>query len=99
MKRMAKLYERRGKLFVRTSSMTTIGVWLEVGDCTSLEGSTSPEDIAEAVRLRLAASGGRVPHPVSWGGDDDPSRPLLRAAGVGSWTTFGKLAKCVKIEG
>jgi hypothetical protein len=97
MKQKAKLYERRGKLFVRTSSMTTTGIWLEVGDCTSLEGSASTEEIADAVRLRLAASGGRVRHPRSFGGDD-PAGPLLRAAAVGSWSTFGKLAKCVKIE-
>jgi hypothetical protein len=94
----AVMYERRGKLFVRTSSRTTTGLWLEVGDCTSLDASASPEEIGEAVGSHLAASTSGLPHPLSFSRNDEISGPLLRAAGVGSWVTFERLAKSVQIE-
>jgi hypothetical protein len=94
----AVLYERRGKFFVRTSSSATTGIWMEMGDCTTLDGSASSEEIGEAVLSHLAASTGGLPHPLSFSRNDEISGPLLRAAGVGSWGTFGKLAKSVRIE-
>ncbi len=43
----------------------------------------------------LEVSKSDVPHPTSWKGLFDP---VLQLAGVKSWSTFVKSAKCVEVE-
>lgn len=98
MTKRAVVYWRQGTIFVRTSSQTTMGPWIDVGPCTSLAADAAPEDIARAVRSHIEASSDGVPFPTSFDRKATKSDPLLLAAGVGSWKTFEKLAKCVEVE-
>lgn len=93
---LAHIYERQGKLYVRTSSKTTLGSWTEVGECTVLDSGGPPEALGDAVRRHLAASTTGV--PFQGRGAPKVPDPLLLAAKVGSRRTFEKSAKCVSVE-
>lgn len=94
----AALYSRKETLYVRTSTPTTTGAWIQIGSPTVLPDSASLEQIAEAVQRHLEESGAVVPFPGSFDREYYKSDQLLKAAKVGSWRTFGKLAKCVLIS-
>jgi hypothetical protein len=91
----AIIYERKGILYIRTSSETTEGVWIDEGPCLAVSISSSAEEIGLAVRSVLSSSRTNIAHPTSWAVVNDK---LFHAAGVKSWNTFGKNAKCIKIE-
>jgi hypothetical protein len=93
---LAFVYERQGKLFLRTSSKTTLGSWTEVGECTTLDRGAAPEVLGDAVRKHLATSTTGVPFQ----GRGAPKVPdlLVQAAKVGSRRTFDRSAKCVSVE-
>jgi len=88
------LYERDGRLFLRTRSKTTDGLWMDDGPCTVISASEQPGTIGAALLEVLSKSNDRVAPPKSW---DEQSRPLLDAAGVASWAEFRKGAKCVAV--
>jgi hypothetical protein len=92
----AFVYERQGKLFVRTSSKTTLGSWTEVGECTVMDVTGPPEALGDAVRKHLAASTTGVP----FRGRGAPKEPdlLVQAANAGSRRTFDKTARCISVE-
>ncbi|WP_432288796.1 hypothetical protein SLT36_30265 (plasmid) [Aminobacter sp. BA135] len=90
----ATIYERKGKLYVHSSSKTTAGLWVINAPVLALE----MEDIGQvgrSIKECLAASREGVPHPVSFTNLFDP---VLDLAGVKSFGTFVKSAKCVEIE-
>jgi hypothetical protein len=93
--KQAVIYERKGVLYIRTSSQTKDGVWIDEGPCLSVPTSGSPEEIGTAVKQALDSSRFGIPHPTSWNTINDE---LLREAGVKSWSTFGKTAKCLNVE-
>jgi len=90
----ATSYLRGQRVFTHASSKTTAGVWI-------LELPALVTDVADVATLgkqvaqALQASKEGVPHPVSWKGIFDP---VLNLAGVKSWATFVKPARCVGIE-
>jgi hypothetical protein len=90
------VYERRGKLYVLTSSQTTLWSWTEVGECTVLDVGGPSEALGDAVRKHLAASTTGVP----FRGRGAPQEPdlLLKAAKVRSRHTFEMTAKCLTVE-
>jgi len=91
----AVIYSRKGRLFFRTCSQTTAGVWIDEGVCLSLPSDAVNEDIGQALLKALEASRTNILHPASWNHLNDE---LLSAAGVKSWSTFGKSAKCLNVE-
>ena len=95
--RMAWIYRRRERLFLRPWSKTDEGMWREDGPCSVLPASASAEEVGATVESVLALSRQGVSHP-SRSGWSEVTRPLLEAAGVKSWRAFAKLANSVGIE-
>lgn len=94
MMRAAAIYERKGKLFVHSSSRTTAGVWI----ATAPALATDKEHLSELghhIAECLKASREGVPHPSSFGSLFDP---VLDLAGVKSFSIFAKSSKCVGVE-
>lgn len=90
----ATIYERDGKVFIHASSKTTAGVWVLSAPVLEVQ-ERDPADLGKAIRECLEASGEGVPHPKSFTNLFDP---VLALAGVRSFNTFVKSAKCVEVE-
>lgn len=90
----ATIYGRGGKTYVHSSSKTTAGVWVINAPVLVVEGG-DPGELGKALRECLAASSEGVPHPKSF---TNLSDPMLNLAGVKSYNTFAKSAKCVEVE-
>lgn len=87
-------YLRGQRVFTHASSKTTAGVWvLELP--VLVADAADVETLGKQVSQALNASKEGVPHPSSWKGIFDP---VLELAGVKSWATFVKTARCVGIE-
>jgi hypothetical protein len=91
----ATVYERGGVLYFSPSSLTTAGVWIGTEPLLRLDPGSSSVDLGESASDVLNASHEGVPHPTNWSA---LLEPLLRLAGVKSWTTFMKGAKCVSLR-
>ena len=85
--RHATIYERRGSLYIRSSSQTDVGLWLEQGPCILLSADSAPDAIGEATRSALADSGSIIPHPTEWT-SVDLDNPILEMAGIRRWSAF-----------
>lgn len=90
----ATIYERKGKLYVHSSSKTTAGLWVINTPVLAVERDDI-EEVGRSIRECLTASREGVPHPASFANLFDP---VLDLAGVKSFNTFVKSAKCVEIE-
>lgn len=97
MRKATVVYERGGTLLVRARSKTTAGLTIEDGPCVTVPLTAAPEDLGRAVLVAVHSSRFGVPHPEqnAW-----PSlqKPVLEAAKVRSWSTFGRSARCVGVE-
>jgi hypothetical protein len=89
----AAIYERKGTLFVLARHQTKAGFWIDDNDVVTLSGP-SAEELGCAVKVALAGSQEGVPTPSPAA---RVSKPLLTAAGVGSWATFMKASKHVGV--
>ena len=90
----ATIYERKGKLYVHSSSKTTAGVWVINAPVLAVDKEDAGE-IGRAIRECLAASREGISHPKSFA---NLFNPVLDLAGVKSFSTFVRSAKCVEIE-
>jgi hypothetical protein len=90
----ATIYERKGKLYVHSSSKTTAGVWVINAPVLAIDKEDTGE-VGRALRACLEASREGVPHPKSFTNLFDP---VLDLASVKSFGTFVKSAKCVELE-
>lgn len=91
----ATVYCRYGILFTESSSKTTAGVWIGTSPLCKIEPGSTQSIIGEAAVKALNASQEGVPHPTNWNG---LLTPLLELAGVKSWATFMRNAKCLTLE-
>jgi len=87
-------YLRGNRVFTHASSKTTSGVWVLEPPASVAEVSDQ-KLLGQQVMQALDASRAGIPHPTSWRGIFDP---ILQLAGVKSWSTFVKSARCVEIE-
>jgi hypothetical protein len=90
----ASIYERKGKIYVRSSSQTTTGLWMGNAHALAVDG----EDISaigSAIRECLMASRENIAHPSSF---TNIFNPTLKLAGVRSYSAFAKLAKLVQVS-
>ena len=94
MNKLAVIYRRKGALFIAASHKTQAGFWVEDTE-TSVVESDDEGGVQRAVAEALARSQEGIPTPAR---DDDLVGSLLSAAGVSSWSTFSKLAKCVDVH-
>lgn len=86
--RHATVYKRRDSLFIRSSSQTDVGLWLEQGPCTRVSySSSSAAEVGRATWDALARSGSIIPHPTVWK-SVDVDNPILEAAGIKRWSIF-----------
>lgn len=92
--KVATIYERRGNLYVHSSSKTTAGVWVISAPVLTVAEKDAVV-LGRSVRRCLDASSEGVPHPKSFANISDP---LLALAGLKSFNTFAKSAKCVEVE-
>ena len=90
----ATIYERKGMLYVHSSSKTTAGIWMITPPVLAVVKHDTA-GVGRAIRECLSASREGVPHPKVF---TDLFTPVLNLAGVKSIGTFGKLAKCVEAE-
>jgi hypothetical protein len=90
----ATVYERRGELFFHSLSKTTAGVWILTSPYLKAR-SDDDEGIASNTLAVLDASVEGIAHPTKWTGLFDP---ILKMAGVKSWNTFAKSARCIEAE-
>ncbi|MDH2240278.1 hypothetical protein N5K27_28695 [Pigmentiphaga sp. GD03639] len=90
----ATIYERKDKLYFHSSSKTTAGVWVITAPVLAVDKENTGE-VGRALRECLAASREGVSHPKSF---TDLFHPVLELAGVKSFSTFVKSAKCIEVE-
>jgi|SRR5579859_7291122 len=88
----AAAFLRNGKIFLHPELRTTQGVWIFAEPVTV--ASESSRDLGAQVLAALSQSSSIVAHPATWKGITDP---LLRAAGVRSFSAFARSARCVGI--
>jgi hypothetical protein len=89
----AAAFLRDGKVFLHPYSRTTDGFW--IFSTPVLIAGESDENIGGQLLTVLSESTENVPHPTTWKG---LTNPLLRAAGIRSFDTFARSAKCVDIS-
>ncbi|MDB5677691.1 hypothetical protein [Sphingomonas bacterium] len=94
MTKLAAIYERKGALFISASHQTKAGFWIDDEEVVTLI-QPSAEELGGAVEAALARSTEGVPTPPPTARIE---RPLLKAAGVGSWATFMNLSRHVGIS-
>jgi hypothetical protein len=94
MKKLAAIYERKGVLFVMAAHKTKAGFWIDDEQVVSLVGPTM-EELGRVIEEALGRSRDGVPTPLPTVRLD---KPLLKAAGVGSWATFMNLSRHVSIS-
>lgn len=90
----ATIYERVGKIYVHSSSKTIAGIWVINAPALMVEAGDARE-LGRSLQECLAASNEGVPQPRSFANLFDP---VLSLAGVKSFNTFVKSAKCVEVE-
>jgi hypothetical protein len=90
----ATIYEHRDKLYVHGNSRTTAGVWL-LSMPVLVVAKEQVGEVGRAIRECLAASRDGILHPTSFTNLFDP---VIALAGVKSYGTFAKWAKCVEVE-
>jgi hypothetical protein len=93
MKKLAAIYERKGGLFVIASHQTKAGFWVDDEHVVCLNQPTHDE-LGRAIKMALDRSQNGVATPPP---DARIDKPLLAAAGVGSWATFMKLSQHVSV--
>ena len=64
--KMIVIYERKGIFYIRASSQTTVGVWVDDGDCYTTSIDSEYEDIGKYVYIALKNSRANIPHPTAW---------------------------------
>lgn len=95
-RKLATVYRYRGALYVRASSRTSAGVWVDSGPVIRLSESADDQEIANALFEALGRSRDPVPHPAR-SEFAQLARPLLECAGARTWTQFEKSAACVEV--
>jgi hypothetical protein len=95
MMKSAVAYKKGDAYYLHSSSKTTAGVWIATAPFLKIETNSTPSTKGGAILLALDASHDAIPHPTNWAG---LISPLLELAGVKSWATFMKHAKCLNVE-
>lgn len=93
--RCATVYQRKQELLVHAMSKTVDGVWVLTAPCERLTVDVPDDVLGGAVRAAPGMSRADVPHPRDF---RSVTEPLLRAAGVKTWSVFARGAVCVEIE-
>lgn len=86
----ASIYNKNGKMFAHSLSMTTSGVWILSDPCFMFDQNDTVENIGECVLNTLNGSKEGIPHPISWKGNFDP---ILKLARESTWESFSKGAQ------
>lgn len=90
----ATIYERKGKLYVHSLSKTITGVWV-INDPVLAVDQEEFGEVGRSIRACLAASREGIAHPKVFA---NLFNSVLDIAGVKSFSTFLKSAKCVEVE-
>lgn len=94
----ASVCRRRNKLLVRSFSKTTFGAWIGCEPRVALDSNVSDQELGETVQRALDGSKTGVPHPKQDEWNDVLTRPLLRLAGVKSYSEFHRGAVDCTVE-
>ncbi|WP_137865122.1 MULTISPECIES: hypothetical protein [unclassified Sphingomonas] len=94
MSKSATIYRRKGVLFIAASHKTEAGFWIADQETSVVEGGDE-SGIQKAVAAALVSSRSGVPTPAP---DANLIGSLLSKAGVSSWSTFSKIARCVDVH-
>ena len=80
-------------MYLDSSSKTTAGVWISNGSPMACD-QNDIEVLGRLISLAMIESREGVSHPTKW---KTVFEPMLRLAGVKSFSVFVKAAKCVEI--
>jgi hypothetical protein len=97
MRKRAEIYHRRACYFLHPSSRTVDGFWVLTEPCVKLPDACSDAELGDAAVAALGASRNEVPNPPR-GDTTSVLGPLLRAAGVKSWSSFAKGTSSVDLR-
>lgn len=89
------IYQRKDSLYFHPSSLTEAGIWIATPPFHVLKSHASPLQKGELLRQMLNKSREGVEGPEGW---EDLLKPLYKLAGVKTWGTFAKIAKCCLVE-
>jgi hypothetical protein len=93
--RMINVYEKKGRLYVRSCARTTTGLWIDHGPVLTVASDAPAVEIGLIVERAIENSVSDVPHPAS---PRLVSEPLLLAAGVRTFGAFARGAKLVSVS-
>ena len=98
---LVALYCRPDAFYVVASDRTTAGVWLHSGPAERVSNDVGPQALADVVAVAVEPDARVVRHPApdewtQW--QRQALRPLLRQAGVRSWTAFVAPAGLVTVH-
>lgn len=94
-RRSAGIYSRGDKLFIYPHFMTTTGISIGGEPITVVGQAATDSEVGREAREALRRHRTGLPHPVSF---DNPSDPVLEAAGVKTWAKFAKDALACSIS-
>jgi len=92
---LATAYRRHNGFYVHSNAQTTSGVWVASRPFTKIPSDAGAEILGQVVEEALQASQTGIEHPNDW---DAVEYPLPELAGVKSWSTFMKNARCASIK-
>jgi hypothetical protein len=93
-KKGATLHERKGELFLSSSSLTTDGVWIDSEPFCKIPAESDSKLIGDAIINAINSSRQGVPHPGpnQW---SSVIAPLLALASAKSYGAFMKNSRCL----
>ena len=91
----ATAYRTEDAFVLHAESRTTDGVWIATEPYMRLSVGCSSSELGEGMLAVLAASRSDVEHPTDWKG---LLKPLLKVAGLRSWRSLARVARCVSVE-
>lgn len=87
-------YLFKEKIFLHSESQTIHGLWILSEPIIKVE-KDDLEALGQSIQSVITGSKPGVAHPTSWKGVFDP---MLKVAGVKTYSAFAKGAKCVDLE-
>ncbi|MFO0907107.1 MAG: contact-dependent growth inhibition system immunity protein [Isosphaeraceae bacterium] len=94
MTKQAVAYSKDQVYYIHASSRTTAGMWIATPPFLKVAADGDVKALGDAILQALNASTDPVPQPTNWSG---LIAPLLELAGVKSWGTFMRRAKCLEV--
>jgi len=91
----AGAYKRQGKIYLSSTSKTTMGIWIGTSPRIIVDETEPPSVKGKYVREVLRHSQEGVPDPTDW---DARHQVFLKEVGAKSWSKFARNAQSCTID-